>query len=218
MSPRCSSFHDRSRSWASLPDTREPRETVPALPAHARAPVERAQNRAATDIDALNAGLGHIGAAVARRAETFRLQVSWWGPREKAAPWLRAADLLTLANESDILVVACRADASNRGLISRQVIEAVGPAGLIVNVARGSVVDEDALIAALKDGRLWRAGLDVFAEEPTPPARWADVPNAVLTPHAAGASTDSVPRLVAQAVENVHCFLAGRPLLSPVDA
>ena len=163
-------------------------------------------------------GLGHIGAAVARRAETFRLQVSWWGPREKAAPWPRAADLLTLANESDILVVACRADASNRGLISRQVIEAVGPAGLIVNVARGSVVDEDALIAALKDGRLWRAGLDVFAEEPTPPARWADVPNAVLTPHAAGASTDSVPRLVAQAVENVHCFLAGRPLLSPVDA
>ena len=161
-------------------------------------------------------GLGHIGAAVARRAEAFRLNVKWWGPRAKDAPWPRAQSVLELARESDILVVACRAEPANRGLISKEVIEAVGPRGMIVNVARGSLIDEDALVAALKDGRLWRAGLDVFAQEPTPPERWADVPGAVLTPHTAGSSTEAIPLMVAQAVENVRRFLAGEPLASPV--
>lgn len=161
-------------------------------------------------------GLGAIGEAVAVRAEAFGLQVAWWGPNPKAARWPRAESLLKLAEDSDILVVACRADASNRGAVSREVIEAVGPRGLIVNVARGSVVDEDALIAALKDGRLGRAALDVFEQEPTPAARWADVPNTVLTPHTAGGTVDSIPRMVAQAVENVRLFLAGEPVASPV--
>ena len=161
-------------------------------------------------------GLGHIGAAVARRAEAFRLNVMWWGPRAKDAPWPRAESLLELARASDILVVACRAEPANRGLISAEVIEAVGPKGMIVNVARGSLIDEDALVAALKDGRLWRAGLDVFAHEPTSPERWADVAGAVLTPHTGGSSTEAIPLMVAQAVENVRRFLAGEPLASPV--
>jgi lactate dehydrogenase-like 2-hydroxyacid dehydrogenase len=126
--------------------------------------------------------------------------------------------VLALAADSDILVVACRADASNRGLISKAVIEAVGPRGLIVNVARGSLIDEDALIAALKDGRLGRAALDVYAEEPTPAGRWADVPGTVLSPHTAGGTVDSIPRMVAPAVDNVARFLAGQPVASPVAA
>jgi lactate dehydrogenase-like 2-hydroxyacid dehydrogenase len=161
-------------------------------------------------------GLGHIGSAVARRAEAFRLTVKWWGPRAKDAPWPRAASVLELARESDILVVACRAEASNRGLISRQIIEAVGPEGLIVNVARGSLIDEPELRAALKDGRLWRAALDVFATEPTPGELWAELPNTVLTPHNAGSSSEAVPLLVGQAIDNVRRFLAGQPVLSPV--
>lgn len=161
-------------------------------------------------------GLGAIGEAVARRAEAFGMTVSWWGPNPKAAPWPMAPDLLTLAGDTDILVVACRADAANRGLISAAVIEAVGPRGLIVNVARGSVIDEDALIQALKEGRLGRAALDVFVEEPTPASRWAEVPNTVLTPHTAGGTIDSIPRMVAQAVENIRLFVAGEPLASPV--
>jgi lactate dehydrogenase-like 2-hydroxyacid dehydrogenase len=161
-------------------------------------------------------GLGHIGAAVARRAEALRLQVAWWGPRPKAAPWPRAGSLLELARDSDILVVACRAEPANRGLISAEIIEAVGPAGLIVNVARGSLVDEAALRVALKDGRLWRAALDVFAAEPTPAALWTDIPNAVLTPHTAGSSTEAIPLMVAQAIDNVQRFLAGQPVASPV--
>jgi lactate dehydrogenase-like 2-hydroxyacid dehydrogenase len=161
-------------------------------------------------------GLGAIGEAVAKRVEAFGMSVAWWGPNPKASAWPRAESLLALAKDSDILVVCARAEASNRGLISADVIDAVGPQGMIVNVARGQLIDEDALIAALKGGRLGRAGLDVFAEEPTPAGRWADVPNTVLTPHTAGGTTDSIPRMVAQAVENVRLHVAGAPVMSPV--
>lgn len=162
-------------------------------------------------------GMGHIGQACATRVEAFGMTVAWWGPNPKPElAWPRAESLLKLAEDSDILIVACRADASNRGLISREVIDALGPRGLLVNVSRGSVVDEDALIAALKDKRLGRAALDVFQQEPTPPARWADVPNTVLSPHAAGGTLESIPRMIGQAHENLRRHFAGEPLLSPV--
>lgn len=162
-------------------------------------------------------GLGHIGEAVAKRAEAFGMTVAWWGPNPKPdAGWPRAESLVALATESDILVIACRADASNRKAVSAEVIEAVGARGMIVNVARGSIVDEDALIAALKDKRLGRAGLDVFEEEPTPADRWADVPNVVLTPHSAGGTVDSLPLMLGQTYDNLRQFFAGEPLLSPV--
>ena len=162
-------------------------------------------------------GLGDIGAAVARRCEAFGMIVSWWGPREKPqAPWPRAQSLPALAEASDIVVVACRASAESRGLISAAVIEAIGPDGLLVNVSRGQVVDEDALIAALKDGRLGAAALDVYAQEPTPPERWATVPNTVLTPHTAGATSAAVPKMIALTRENLRRFFAGEALANPV--
>jgi lactate dehydrogenase-like 2-hydroxyacid dehydrogenase len=162
-------------------------------------------------------GLGAIGVGVARRAEAFGLDVSWWGPREKPdAPWPRAPNLIALARRSDILVVASRADDGNTRLISQEVIEAVGPKGVLVNIARGQLLDEEALIAALKDGRLGMAALDVFETEPTPAARWADVPNTVLSPHTAGATTAAVPKMVALTLENLRRFFAGQPLANPV--
>lgn len=161
-------------------------------------------------------GLGLIGQAVARRCEVLRMTVSWWGPREKDAPWPRADSLPDLARDSDILVVACKADETNRGLISREVIEALGPDGLLVNVARGQLVDEDALIAALREGRLGRAALDVFETEPVDPARWAGVPNTTLTPHTAGATTEAVQGMLALLLENLAAHFAGRPLKTPV--
>ena len=97
-------------------------------------------------------------------------------------------------------------------------IAALGPQGLLVNVARGSVVDEDALIAALRSGGLGGAALDVFIEEPTPAERWADVPNVVLTPHDAGGTIETVPRMAALAVENIRLHLAGAPLTAEVPA
>lgn len=162
-------------------------------------------------------GLGLIGQALARRAEACRMTVAWWGPNEKPdAAWPRAASLIDLAKGSDILAVACRADEANRGLISREVIEALGPEGLLVNVARGQVVDEDAAIEALRSGKLGAAALDVFVEEPTPAIRWADVPNTVLTPHTAGATTEAVQGMLALLMANLAAHFAGEPLKSPV--
>ena len=160
-------------------------------------------------------GLGHIGEAVARRAEALRMAVKWWGPRDKVAAWPRAGSLLELARDSDILVVACKADDGNVGLVSREVIEALGPDGLLVNVARGQLVDEAALIAALKDGRLGQAALDVFEDEPTEPARWADAPNTVLTPHTGGATTEAVQGMLRLLMQNLEAAFAGEPLKTP---
>lgn len=162
-------------------------------------------------------GLGAIGEAVALRAAVMGCEVRWWGPRAKAqAGWPKAESLVELAQASDILVVACRADATNRGLISAEVIEALGPNGLLVNVARGSLVDEDALIAALKAGRLGGAALDVFENEPTSAERWADVPNVLLTPHTAGATMAAVQGMLALLVRNLQAVAAGEPPVSPV--
>ncbi len=138
------------------------------------------------------AGLGHIGAAIARRVEPFETEVRWWGPRDKpGVAWPRAGTLLELAEWADILFIAVFAHDETRGIVDRAVIEALGPDGLIVNVSRGFVVDEEAMIAALRDGRLGQAALDVFATEPTPGERWADVPNVVLSPHCAGSTINS---------------------------
>jgi lactate dehydrogenase-like 2-hydroxyacid dehydrogenase len=163
-------------------------------------------------------GLGHIGQAIARRIEPFGLTVSWWGPNDKESQWPKAPGLLALARDSDVLFVACRGDAANHHLINKAVIEAVGPRGCIVNVARGSVVEEDALIAALKGGTLGMAALDVFEQEPTPASRWADVPNTVLTPHTAGGTLESIPKMVGQTLENLRRYFHSEPLMSPVQA
>lgn len=160
-------------------------------------------------------GLGAIGEAVARRAEVLRMTVGWWSPRERAAAWPRAASLLELARDSDVLVVSCRADETNRGLISREVLAALGPDGLLVNVARGQLVDEAALRDLLTSGRLGSAALDVFIDEPTDTALWADVPNTVLTPHTGGATTAAVQAMMGLLLENLTEHFAGRPVKTP---
>ena len=162
-------------------------------------------------------GLGDIGAAIARRAEAFGLTVQWWGPRDKPdCPWPRLKSLDALAAASDILVVAVRASDETRHLISAPILKALGPEGLLINISRGQVVDEDALIAALRRGDIAGAGLDVFETEPTPAARWADVPNTVLTPHTAGATQAAVPKMMALTRENLRRFFHGQGLINPV--
>jgi lactate dehydrogenase-like 2-hydroxyacid dehydrogenase len=162
-------------------------------------------------------GMGAIGQAVAGRCEALRMTVRWWGPRPKpdlAQP--RADSLVDLARDSDILVIAARADDDNRGLVSAEIIQALGPQGLLVNVARGQIIDEAAMIAALREGRLGQAALDVFETEPTDPARWADVPNTVLTPHTAGATREAVQGMVMLLMQNLAAHFAGEPLVTPL--
>jgi lactate dehydrogenase-like 2-hydroxyacid dehydrogenase len=161
-------------------------------------------------------GLGGIGRAVARRAEAMRMQIAWWGPNPKPeAAWPRTDTLVELAKDSDILVVAARAHDGNVGLISAEVIEALGPQGLLVNVARGQLVDEGAAIAALEAGTLGGAALDVYETEPTSAERWADVPNTVLTPHTAGATDVAVQKMAGMLVANLAAFFAGEALPNP---
>lgn len=162
-------------------------------------------------------GMGSIGVALAERAEVMRMQVGWWGPRDKPSlRWPRAESLEALAAASDVMVVAAKATEENRGMISAAICDALGPDGLLVNVARGQLVDEDALIAALHEGRLGGAALDVFENEPTPAARWADVPHVVLTPHSGGATQEAVGKMAQMLLANLAAHFAGEPLVSPV--
>lgn len=163
------------------------------------------------------AGMGSIGLALAERAGAMRMRVGWWGPRDKPERgWPRAESLAALARDSDVMVVAAKATDENRGMIDASVMDALGPQGLLVNVARGQLVDEDALIAALREGRLGGAALDVFESEPTPAARWADVPNVVLTPHTGGATYEAVGRMRDMLLANLAAHFAGETLVSPV--
>lgn len=161
-------------------------------------------------------GLGNIGTAIAERLAPFGGDIGWWGPHDKDAPWRRFNTLAELAHWCTVLIIATRGDVGP--LVEEDIISAVGRDGLIVNIARGSVVDEQALISALKSGRLGRAALDVFAEEPTPPERWRDVPNVILTPHAAGLSHEAGARVHDAAIQNLESVLDGGPVVHEVFA
>jgi len=162
-------------------------------------------------------GMGAIGQSIARRLPGFGMSVSWWGPNPKPdLPWPRVESLIALAKETDILIMAGRADETSRKLISAAVIEAIGSKGYFVNISRGFTVDEDALIAALKDGRIGGAALDVFEQEPTPAARWQDVPNIVVTPHIAGGGMGAVQAQTRLVLENLALHFAGKPVKTPV--
>jgi hydroxypyruvate reductase len=159
-------------------------------------------------------GLGRIGRAIAKRLAPFGAEIGWWGPTDRPAEWPRHESALALAAWCTTLIVAARGDAV--ALVDRLVIDAVGSDGHIINVARGQVVDEDALIAALRDGRLGGAGLDVFREEPAPPGRWANVPNVVLSPHVAGVTADAMARLRDTAIRNLMTALEGGAVVNEI--
>lgn len=162
-------------------------------------------------------GMGAIGREIAARFAPFGVQLRWWGPRANPTiAYPREASLQELAAASDVLIVACRADDRNRGLIDGDVMAALGPQGLLVNIARGSLVDEAALRAALRSGALGSFASDVFEEEPTPPESWRDVPNTLLSPHKAAATMEGRNALEDRVVQNVGRFFSGRPLLDPI--
>src|SRR5690606_7806443 len=162
-------------------------------------------------------GMGAIGAAIAHRAQAFGMEIKWYGPRPKPdVKYSYEPDLMKLAAWCDILAVAARGDKTTEGIINADVIKAVGSDGIIVNISRGIVIDEDALIAALKSGALGGAGLDVFVDEPTPIERWKDVPNTTLTPHLGGATREALWEGSQNVLENLRRFYAGEELLTPL--
>lgn len=158
-------------------------------------------------------GLGHIGSAIAARLQAFG-PVIYTGQTEKLAPYRFVPDLKTLATQADVLILASAANAATCHLIDADILAALGPNGYLVNIARGSLVDEVALIAALADGRIAGAALDVFADEPHVPAALMAVSGTVLTPHIASATFETRQRMAALVIENLRAFVAGTPLLS----
>lgn len=163
-------------------------------------------------------GMGRIGQAIARRAAAFDMRIAWHGPRPKDLPYRYEPDLVALAGAVDVLVAACPGGAATRGLISRSVLEALGPRGFFVNIARGSVVDEAALVELLQAGRLAGAGLDVFADEPNVPAPLLGLDRVVLQPHVASATHETRAAMGRLVLDNVAAYVAGRALLTPVVA
>ncbi len=164
-------------------------------------------------------GLGRIGKAIARRAEGFGMTIAYTNRSEVVgSPYRYVADPVALAAESDFLILATPGGDSTRGLVNAAVLSALGPEGILINVARGSVVDEPALVAALAEGRIAGAGLDVFAHEPSVPAALLDMPNVVLTPHMASGTWATRRAMAGLAYDNIAAYFAGRPALTPVPA
>jgi len=162
-------------------------------------------------------GLGRIGQAIAHRAAAFGMEIAYQGPRRKAEfPYRYFAEPVALAGWADIVAVACPGGEATRNLVDRAVIEALGPEGSLVNIARGSVVDEPALVAALQVGGLGAAGLDVYATEPRVPEALLAMDNVVLTPHIGSATHDTRREMGDLTVDNLLAHFAGRPPLTPV--
>jgi lactate dehydrogenase-like 2-hydroxyacid dehydrogenase len=162
-------------------------------------------------------GLGGIGRAIADRGAAFRMRVIYNGPRRKPdAPYEFVADPVELARQSDYLMVACKGGPETRHLVSAAVIDALGPKGTLINVARGSVVDEPAMIAALAAGRLGHAALDVFESEPVPSPEVLKLPNVIVQPHHGTATVETRTAIGQLMIDNLTAHFAGRPLPTPV--
>lgn len=162
-------------------------------------------------------GLGRIGKAVARRCEAFGLAVAYHGRRaQEGVSYLYFPTLLGLAAACDILVVIAPGGEETRHLVDATVLKALGPDGYLINVARGSVVDEAALIEALQAGTIAGAGLDVFADEPQVPQALIDLAHVVLLPHVGSASHHTRQAMGQLVIDNLRAWDAGQPPLTPV--
>lgn len=163
-------------------------------------------------------GLGRIGQEVARRLSGFGMQIAYTdlAPRRDAPDWEFVADPVQLAAQSDFLFVTLAASAATRHVVSTAVLEALGPEGMLINVSRASNLDEEALISALRDGRLGAAALDVFEGEPALDPRFLDLPNILLQPHHASGTVETRKAMGQLLRDNLTAHFAGQPLPSAV--
>lgn len=163
------------------------------------------------------AGLGRIGKAIARRLEGFGVEIAYHGrTRQENAPYAYHSSLVGMAEAVDVLIAITPGGAGTRHMINREVLKALGPDGVLINVARGSVVDEQALIEALRDGTILAAGLDVFADEPRVPQALIDMDNVVLLPHIASGSVHTRKAMGQLVVDNLVSWFSGNGPLTPV--
>lgn len=164
-------------------------------------------------------GLGRIGQAIARRAAAFDMNVIYYGRQEKSEfPYSYYPDLVKLAEDSDFMILSVAGGADTRYLVNADVLQALGPQGYVINVSRGSVVDEDALLIALRNKAIAGAGLDVFENEPHVPEALYSMDNVVLLPHVGTATVETRTKMGHLVLENLMAHFDGKPLLTPVAA
>jgi len=162
-------------------------------------------------------GMGKIGQAIARRAAAHNMKIIYCSRSQKGdIPYGYYGKLAALAEASDFLILACSGGPETRHAVNREVLQALGPEGYLINIARGSVVKEDDLIAALEAGEIAGAGLDVFANEPDVPAELLKHESVVLSPHVGSATRETRSVMGRLVVENLNAYFGGRPLLTPV--
>ncbi len=162
-------------------------------------------------------GLGRIGLAIAKRAEAFGMKIVYHGPRAKPGVAYRYyPDLAEMARDVDYLMVSCPGGAETHNLVSAAVLAALGKTGVVINIARGSVIDEAAMVRMLQDGSLGGAGLDVFVEEPRVPEPLFQLENVVLQPHVGSATHATRAAMGQLVVDNLAAHFAGKPLLTRV--
>jgi len=161
-------------------------------------------------------GLGRIGEAIAKRAIACGMKIRYHNRNRKDALYPYDPDPVTLAKNSDVLMVVTPASAETNRIINEQVLQALGPEGYLVNIARGSVVDEPVLLRYLQEKRIAGAGLDVFADEPRVPPEFFTLDNAVLFPHVGSATEETRKSMGELQIENLRRHFAGKPVLTRV--
>lgn len=163
-------------------------------------------------------GLGRIGLAIAKRGVGFDMQIGYHNRHQRTdVDYTYLPTLVELAKWSDFLVVATVGGSQTRQLVNHDVLTALGPKGIIVNIARGPVIDENAMAALLKSGALGGAGLDVFEDEPTVHDTLKQLSNTVLMPHQASATIETRQAMFELMTQNLSAYFAGKPLITPVD-
>jgi hydroxypyruvate reductase len=161
-------------------------------------------------------GLGRIGEAIAKRAMACGMTIRYHNRNKKDVPYPYDPDPATLAKNSDVLMVVTPGGSETAKLVNEKVLQALGPEGYLVNIARGSVVDEPVLLRYLQEKKIAGAGLDVFADEPRVPPEFFTLDNAVLFPHVASATLETRKAMGDLQIENLRRHFAGKPVLTRV--
>lgn len=163
-------------------------------------------------------GLGRIGREIADRLAAFKMDIHYYSRSEKETPgWTYHATPEALADAVDYLIIALVGGADTTGIVSKDVIRALGPRGIVINISRGTTVDEEALIEALSSGAIAGAGLDVFLNEPNIDPRFYDLPNVVVQPHQGSGTVETRAAMGQLQRDNIAAFQKGEPLLTPVN-
>ena len=162
-------------------------------------------------------GLGRIGDAIVHRALPFKMKIAYHNRSTKNLPYTYYPSILELANNSDILLCVLPGGEGTRKIIDGQVLQALGPEGIFINVGRGTSVDEKALMAALADGSIAGAGLDVLANEPHVPEPLRKMDNVVLLPHIGSATFETRAEMGDLLINNLEAYFSSKPLLSEVE-